>query len=187
MTIEIENVNRTSTETQPKLRISIAVLEKKRYKTIPIFMIPSDGDVQAERIESLKAGTLAAFCLFLVYGVATLGNQMILARQFPLLARLEIFSSLNLLISGAIAWFSGFLFGVTYRYAVRTDQNSHLGDGVVFAFGLVRGLAQAEAGLNCPNALWSGAVLGVESIVLFAFARFILDWAIANAWVKPLK
>lgn len=43
MTIEIEYVNRTSIETQPKVRISIAVLAKKRYKTITHLMIPSWG------------------------------------------------------------------------------------------------------------------------------------------------
>lgn len=141
----------------------------------------------AQRIESLKAGTLAAFCVFLTYGVAILGNQLVLSRQFEALANLEITSAINLLVSGAIAYFSGFLFGITYRYAIRSDRNSHLGDGAVLAFGLVRGLAQVDVSLNCPGAFWSSAVLGAESILLFAIARFVLDWAIDNSWVKPLK
>lgn len=38
------------------------------------------------------------------------------------------------------------LFGVTYRYALRQDlRDGHLKGGVVAAFGLVRGLAQADA------------------------------------------
>jgi hypothetical protein len=144
-------------------------------------------NLQAERIESLKAGILAAACLLVASGAATLLNQLVLVRQLESLASLNITSSFSLLASGAIACISGFVFGITYRYAIRSDDNSHLGDGAVLAFGLVRGLAQLEASLNYPAVLWSSAVLGVESVVLFAIARYILDWAIANCWVKPLK
>lgn len=144
-------------------------------------------NLQVERIESLKAGILAAFCLLVADGMATLLNQVVLAKQFETLASLGITSSLSLLAAGAIACISGFVFGITYRYAIRSDENSHLGDGAVLAFGLVRGLAQLEAGFNYPALLWSSAVLGVESVVLFAIARYILDWAIANRWVKALK
>ena len=142
--------------------------------------------MQAERIESLKAGILAAFCLLVADGVATLLNQLVLARQFETLASLDT-SSLNLLASGAGAILSGFVFGITYRYAIRSDDNSHIGDGAVLAFGLTRGMAQLEAGLNYPAVLLSSAVLGVESLLLFAIARYILDWAIRRTWVKPLK
>lgn len=144
-------------------------------------------NLQAERIESLKAGILAAFCLLVADGVATLLNQLVLAKQLDILASLGITSSLNLLAAAVVAGISGFVFGITYRYAIRSDRNSHLGDGAVLAFGLVRGLAQLEASLNYPTVLWSSAVLGVESVVLFAIARYILDWAIANRWVKPLN
>lgn len=143
-------------------------------------------NLQAERIESLKAGILAAFCLLVADGVATLLNQLVLVSQWEILASLAVTSSLNLIAAAAIACISGFVFGITYRYAIRSDDNSHLGDGAVFAFGLVRGLAQLEVGLNY-RILWSSVVLGVESVVLFAIARYILDWAIANSWVKPLK
>ena len=144
-------------------------------------------NLQAERIESLKAGILAAFCLLVADGLATLFNQVVLVRQFEPLASLALKTSLSLLAEFAIACISGFVFGITYRYAIRSDDNSHLGDGAVFAFGLVRGLAQLETGLNYPPLLWSSAVLGLESLVLFAIARYILDWAIANRWVKSLK
>lgn len=144
-------------------------------------------DTQAERIESLKAGTLAAFALFLAYGVATLANQFFLARQWQELASLQVTNGLTLVVSGAIAWFSGFLFGIAYRYIIRTDRNSHLQEGAVLAFGLVRGLAQVEIGLKCPGVFWSTAVLGSESLLLFAIARFTLDWAIALGWVRPFK
>jgi hypothetical protein len=144
-------------------------------------------NLQAERIESLKAGTIAAFCLFVTYGIATLGNQLILARQFEALTRLEIADGITLLLSGAIAWICGFVFGITYRYVIRSDRNSHLGDGAVLAFGLVRGLAHLEASLNSGAAFWSAVVLGGESLLLFAIARFALDWAIGSSWVKALN
>ena len=143
--------------------------------------------LQAERIESLKAGIFAAFSLFLAYGITTLGNDLILAHQFTTLASLQITSPLNLLISGAIACFSGFLFGVTYRYIIRTDQNSHLKEGAVLAFGLVRGLAQVDIGIKTDNTFWSLGVLVAESILLFAIARFTLDTAIYLRWVKPFN
>ncbi len=143
-----------------------------------------------ERIESLKAGTLAALSVFLTYGIATLGNNLVLTQfvETPNLASLlQVTIGLNLLVSGGIAWLSGFLFGVTYRYIIREDSNQHLKAGAVLAFGLVRGLAQVEVGLNFPDAFWSFAVLGVESILLFVSARLTLDWALDHRWVKRFK
>jgi len=134
----------------------------------------------AERLESLKAGTLAALSLCLAYSIATLGNGL-------LLAELQITTDIHLLVRVAIASLSGFLFGITYRYIIREDQNSHLNDGAVLAFGLVRGLAQVDAGLSLTDTLWAFAVLGLESILLFAIARFTLDWAIQLGWIKPFR
>ena len=144
-------------------------------------------NLQGERIESLKAGILGAVCLLVADGMATLFHQVVLVRQLETLASLAPTTNLSLLAALAIAGISGFVFGITYRYVIRSDDNSHLGDGAVLAFGLVRGLPQLEAGLNYPPLLWSSAVLGLESLVLFAIARYILDWAIANTWLKPLK
>lgn len=142
---------------------------------------------KAERIESVKSGSFAALSLSLAYGIIALGNQLVLAKQFETLADLEISTAANLLLSGALACLSGFLFGITYRYIIREDRNSHLEDGAVLAFGLVRGSAQVDVGLNFQNGFWSFGVLGVESILLFAIARFTLDLAISRGWVKPFK
>ena len=141
----------------------------------------------AERIESVKAGILAGLSVGLVFAIAMLANQLILAQQFEELASLQISNFANLLVSGAIACLSGSLFGVTYRYIIREDRNSHLNDGAVLAFGLVRGLAQVDLGLNFEQGSWSFAILAVESIFLFAIARFILDSAIQFGWIKPFK
>lgn len=148
----------------------------------------SELNLAAERIESLKAGILSAFALLLAFGTITVINQLILAQQFDTLAGLQIATvDINLLISGAVAWLSGFLFGITYRYIIRQDNNSHLQEGAVLAFGLVRGLAQLDVGLKLQDSFWPFIVLALESVLLFAIARFTLDLAIQSRWVKPFK
>lgn len=140
----------------------------------------------AERLESLKAGILAAISALLVFSLVTLINRWALAPQFPQLSSFQTGSlELTLIASGSVAAFAGFLFGVTYRYIVRCDTNSHLKSGAVLAFGLVRGLAQLDVGLNFQGTLLPFAVLALESLLLFAFARLVLDQALQQGWVKP--
>ncbi len=143
-----------------------------------------------EKIESLKAGICGGLALFLAFGVLTWVNHLLLTPYFSVLARLNIVQiDFTLLISGAIAAISGFLFGITYRYVIhQDDQNTHLQSGVVLAFGLVRGLAQVDMGLNnyWPD-LWPLVVLGLESIFLFAIARVQLDLALKAKWIKPFQ
>jgi len=141
----------------------------------------------AERIESLKAGILAGLSLVLAYGITTVGNSLVLVAQVEALAPLQITTVVNLLVKVAIAFFSGFLFGVTYRYVIRDDKNPHLKSGAVLAFGLVRGLAPVEVEQNLTDSFWVLSVLGVESILYFAIARFTLDWAMHHKWVKPFR
>lgn len=138
-----------------------------------------------ERIESLKAGMLSAFALMGAYSLNAIGNSLVLAKQFEVFAPLQITTLFGLLVKVAIAFLSGFLFGVTYRYVVREDENKHLKDGVVLAFALVRGLAPTEVEPNL--AFWLLCLLGVESIFCFTIARLTLDWAIGNNWLKPFK
>lgn len=142
----------------------------------------------AERIESLKAGTLAAISLFLTFSAIALSNHLILAQKFESLAGLEIiFSGFLFETRGAIAFISGFLFGVTYRYIIRQDNNPHLKSGAVLAFGSVRGLGQIDLGLSSGAAdanLWPLMVLGIESVVVFAVAGVVLDWSIKQNWIK---
>lgn len=141
----------------------------------------------AERIESLKAGTVGALSVSLAFLIASLSNSWVLAERFEGLAELQMTTGINWLVSGAIAFLSGFLFGVTYRYVIRDDENPHLKTGTVLAFGLVRGLAQLDIGLNLTDTFWSLGILGVESIFCFAIACFTLEWAIHQYWVKPFK
>lgn len=128
----------------------------------------------AERIESLKIGLLAAIAFTLAYILILLIQLRLLTESVPL-GWVQI----------AVACFSGFLFGVTYRYIVQNQENPHLKDGAVLAFGLVRGLVPLETseGLN-EQALILSLFLG-ESLFCFAVARRCLDLAFQNGWLKP--
>ena len=137
----------------------------------------------AERIESVKAGVAGAGAfaiseLVIVLTKATIVNAI---QEFHLS---PILLDWQLLIQLAIGTVSGFLFGVTYRYIVRDDRNSHLNDGAVLAFGLVRGLALIETNFIFTE-LSSVFFLVIQSIICFAIARFILDRAIARKLIKP--
>ncbi len=140
-----------------------------------------------ERIESLKAGTLAALSFTLAYSITVVGNNLVLVEQFDVLAALQITSTVDFLVRIAIASLSGFLFGVTYRYVIRDDENPHLKSGAVLAFGLVRGLAPVEVEQNLTAAFWLLGVLGVESVLCFLVARLTLDLALHRHWVKSFK
>jgi hypothetical protein len=144
-----------------------------------------------ERIESVKAGIFGAVAfvvaelLFLLIQALVLGllpelNQN--ALDFG--GRGDIKLGIELGIALGIGAVSGFLFGVTYRYIIRSDRNSHLNDGAVLAFGLVRGLALGEKNIVVTELLSLGGFV-LQSILCFAIARLILDLAIARKLIKP--
>lgn len=133
-----------------------------------------------ERIESLKAGLLAGLTVLSAFCLASVANSILGGQP-------EIDLLVSLAIRSAIALLSGFLFGVTYRYAIRDDRNPHLKSGVVFAFGLVRGLAQVDGALDGEKAPLFVAVWAIESVLFFAMASGVLDWAIDRRWVQPLN
>jgi hypothetical protein len=134
-----------------------------------------------ERIESVKAGIVGA----VAFAVARLTFTIVKNLFFvPVLNFAPTICDWTWTIQLAIGAVSGFLFGVTYRYIVRDDRNSHLNDGAVLAFGLVRGLALVEKNLALSE-LSSGLLLIISSLVYFAIARLILDLAIAHKFIKP--
>lgn len=145
-----------------------------------------DQQYLAERLESLKAGMIAGLSLSFAFLITSLLNNFVLAKYFPILSSLQRDFNWYWLLSGAIATFSGLLFGVTYRYIIRTDQNPHLSSGGVLAFGLVRGLSQIE-GLNASSAFLPSVALVGESILWFAIAAIALDTAIQFSWLKPFS
>ncbi|AFY52799.1 hypothetical protein Riv7116_0191 [Rivularia sp. PCC 7116] len=143
-------------------------------------------DLMAERLESFKAGIVSALSFSLVFILASIFNQFLLKEYFRQFYTDSVITlNWHLLISAGFAGFSGFLFGATYRYIIREDKNPHLKEGSVFAFGLARGLAQVDMGLNFSDSVFPLTVLASESITGFAIAAFTLDWAIKFGWVKP--
>ncbi len=139
-----------------------------------------------ERIESLKAGSVGALTIASIYSLMTLMHPVLVSQSSELWMDLPVgLLDVKGLAGGAIAALAGFLFGVTYRYIIRGDQNPHLKSGAVLAFGLVRGLAQVDMGLAVQSHSGTLVVLVAESVLLFAIARVMLDVAIAQRWVKP--
>ncbi|MHC5832050.1 MAG: hypothetical protein ACYT04_92765, partial [Nostoc sp.] len=100
--------------------------------------------MMAERLESLKAGIIGGLSLCFAFVMTSFLNTLVLAKYFQTLVSLQSDVNWHLWVSGAIAFFSGLLFGVTYRYIIRSDKNPQLKAGGVLAFGLVRGLTQIE-------------------------------------------
>lgn len=150
-----------------------------------------------EKIESVKAGTIAALCLLVVFAITSWGNHWLLEQPAANLGALlweNLSPGTGTLASASGVAVSGFLFGITYRYVIREDQNPHLKSGAVLAFGLVRAIPQLEPGISqlmgkIPSwvEIWPFALLGLESLSLFAAAQIVLDWAIARQWVKPFN
>ena len=145
-------------------------------------------ELMAERLESLKAGVIGSISLGLAFLSTSLINILWLDKYFPLVGYDQIdIVNLQVLLSGVIAGFSGFLFGVTYRYIIRVDTNPHLKTGGIWAFGLVRGLTQIEVGWNINNPVLPFLILAAESVLWFALAAFVLDTAILQKWLKPFS
>ncbi|MEO1373361.1 MAG: hypothetical protein AAFW70_03355 [Cyanobacteria bacterium J06635_10] len=146
----------------------------------------SNLDLMTERLESLKAAIICALSFSLVFILASIFNHSLLKDYFHNFYNLSAITlNWRWLISTGIAGFSGFLFGVTYRYIIREDENPQLKAGSVFAFGLVRGLTQVDAGLNFSLSVFPFILLALESILGFAVAASSLDSAIKLGWVKP--
>lgn len=143
-------------------------------------------DLMAERLESLKAGILGSLSLYLASIITTSVNNLLLAKYFVALNIITI----NKLdwrwwVSSGLAAFSGLLFGVTYRYIIRSDKNLQLKVGGVFAFSLVRSLTQVDVGLCCFSSVLPFVVLGLENVLWFGLAAIALDSAIKLGWIKP--
>jgi hypothetical protein len=134
---------------------------------------------KVERIESVKAGSLSGITAGISYVAIATIDRLIL----PEYSR----SLISLGLEAAISIVTGFLFGVTYRYIVRTDRNDHLNSGAVLAFGLVRGLAQIDVSKFELNQIWIDGLIVGKSILLFSVARYLLDLALTAGWVLPFS
>lgn len=133
----------------------------------------TDINEDAEKVESGKAAVMAAIAGTIAFS--------------PFILSADTWAELGTGVGGALL--SCALFGVTYRYAVRSDiANSQLKGGVVGAFGLVRGVAQAEIvlstqGLSMDSILTSALYAG-ESMIMFGFAAVALEKAFQSDNLK---
>ena len=134
---------------------------------------------KVERIESVKAGSLGGITAGISYvAISTIDKLML-----PEYSR----SLISLGLEAVILIVTGCLFGVTYRYIVRTDRNDHLNAGAVLAFGLVRGLGQIDVSNFELNQIWIDGLIVGKSILLFSIARYLLDLALAAGWILPFS
>ena len=139
----------------------------------------------AERLESLKAALCGATCAGLLSLAQLISHRWPLTSLPPLRDLLSSLAGLTLLVTGAIALLSGALFALTYRYAIRRDDNPQLKAGVVLAFTLVRGLAQVDAGSAIAQNFWPFLAACGESLVLFGGCAIALNLALRWQWLQP--
>lgn len=152
-------------------------------------------DRLADRVESIKTGgvsvALAGAVSVLVVGFnlwlansTAIGSLSLPAESIP-----EDLAHLGLTTYGLDSvglLFSAALFGITYRYVVRSNTNPHLGPGAVGAFGLVRGCAQLETGWQLQLHLAPFLLAAGESCLVFAAVAAGLNWCIRQGWIEPL-
>lgn len=139
-------------------------------------------------MESLKAafitGATASFVAATILGIrrgVALGFQAGLTSVFTGL------SGGTFWVGVAIAAMAGSLFGITYRYAVRRDDNLQISLGVIFAFSLVRGLAMVNVGAALSLKGWPFLTGIFESLAIFATAGFALEMAFRWNWVDKVE
>ncbi len=137
----------------------------------------------AERIESLKAGLAGAAGATIVFSGLWLSSIGVLLPGLTRSLWMQALISVETALQIGIASASGFLFGVTYRYIMRRDQNPHLRSGAALAFGLVRGLAQIDSTL-IRDPIWMSGIKLLESLLLFGLLALLLDWLLRQGWLK---
>ena len=119
-----------------------------------------------ERIESIQVGSISALAFLVPYLLFLTVDRLFLGGSLTVIGAF-------VKISGAII--SGFLFGVTYRYVVRNDDNPHLKDGTVAAFALVRGLVPLQLSTDLIADAWQLSLFLGESFICFLSSRLLLE------------
>ena len=119
-----------------------------------------------ERIESIQVGSISALAFLVPYLLFLIVDRLLLGESLTLIGAF-------VKISGAII--SGFLFGVTYRYVVRNDDNPHLKDGTVVAFALVRGLVPLQLSTDLIADSGRLSLFLGESFICFLSSRLLLE------------
>ena len=119
-----------------------------------------------ERIESIQVGSISALAFLVPYLLFLIVDRVFLGESITVIGTF-------VKISGAII--SGFLFGVTYRYVVRNDDNPHLKDGTVAAFALVRGLVPLQLSTDLIADSGRLSLFLGESVICFLSSRLLLE------------
>jgi len=119
-----------------------------------------------ERIESIQVGSISALAFLVPYLLFLIVDRLLLGESITVIGAF-------VKISGAII--SGFLFGVTYRYVVRNDDNPHLKDGTVAAFALVRGLVPLQLSTDLIADSGRLSLFLGESFICFLSSRLLLE------------
>ncbi len=119
-----------------------------------------------ERIESIQVGSISALAFVVPYLLFLIVDRLFLGESITVIGTF-------VKISGAII--SGFLFGVTYRYVVRNDDNPHLKDGTVAAFALVRGLVPLQLSTDLIADSGRLSLFLGESFICFLSSRLLLE------------
>ncbi|WJX30368.1 hypothetical protein P8452_18918 [Trifolium repens] len=135
-------------------------------------------DRDEERLESLKAASISAL-------VGTFSWLPLCFAQST--------TTTQLLLSLAVNFISCALFGVTFRYTVRTNLDDfQLKTGVAAAFAVVKGLAILSAGplleLNFQSLLSyasDGTIYVSENLVIFLSAAISLDYCLKTRLLSP--
>lgn len=139
-----------------------------------------------ERLTSLKAAVLGGLCAgFVSLIISGLLRVLILGAAVSPLSSLADMLDLTLLVDEMISALSGAVFALTYRYAVRQDNNVQLKAGVVLAFTLVRGLAQVDAETAISQKFWPLVSACSESFLLFGLTALTLIFATQRQWLAP--
>ncbi|MEM1369361.1 MAG: hypothetical protein AAGG02_15400 [Cyanobacteria bacterium P01_H01_bin.15] len=132
----------------------------------------------SERLASLKGGVLSAAIMIIIHLGFILGQMGLV----PLTWSVALLSFIPVGLTGMV-------FGVTYRYTVRRDRYRQLGDGVVSAFFVTRmggvgsELLMSRGHPALKSALPGLFILGIDTILGLALARFCLDWAQTRGWL----
>lgn len=139
---------------------------------------------EINKIESIKSGVFSA-----------VGGSLATIPFFFTVSDSSTGGKIEVLANFAAVAVCSFLFGVVYRYAVRSDKgNSQLKGGVVGAFGLVRGLSLAQGIVEAGSAgfttmpgmdvLGHAAISMGQSMILFGFCSVALEFASSKNWVE---
>ncbi|XP_068651239.1 uncharacterized protein [Aristolochia californica] len=135
-------------------------------------------DKQVERFESVKVAAVSAI-------VGTLAGTPLLLSKVATGA--ELFLHLGVILVSCA------LFGVTFRYTIRRDlDNVQLKTGTSAAFGLIKGLAELEAGPPLEFSSGSfvthvldGALYVSQNLLIFFFAAVGLDYCFKLGILSP--